>query len=60
MTEIQSPEVKARIDFEDGGNQSYNPYPKDSNPNSNYSRYSWEMHRLASIAFKKYTKERIM
>lgn len=58
LQDLLPPERQAQIDFADGQGQSANPYEHDSHPDSQYSRYAWEMHRLAVKAFKP-TREEI-
>ena len=58
MSELtESPELKAQLDYHFGGNQSTNPYPVDKDPNSDFQRYAWEIHRLASEDFKADNKD---
>ena len=41
----ETPEVRARNDYQDGQGQSANPYPYNTDLQSDYRRYEWEMHR---------------
>lgn len=59
LSSIETPELRAQMDYQFGGNQSTNPYPKDSNPRSDFQRYSWEMHRQAAREFDLVAKDYI-